>query len=68
MVLALYQKYRDEGETFIPRYMEMLASGGSVRPDELVRPMGIDLKKPDFWAQGYNTVRELIEELKALKP
>jgi oligoendopeptidase F len=66
LVLALYQKYRDEGETFVPKYMEMLSSGGSVRPDELVRPMGIDLKAPDFWAQGYNLVRELIEELKEL--
>jgi len=66
LVLSLYQKYRAEGQTFIPAYMNLLRSGGSVRPDALVKPLGIDLTAPDFWAQGYSLVRELLEELKAL--
>jgi oligoendopeptidase F len=66
LVLALYQKYREEGADFIPAYMKILSSGGSVRPDVLVKPLGIDLADPDFWAQGYGLVGELIEELKGL--
>lgn len=66
LVLALYQKYRAEGASFIPAYMKILRSGGSVRPDALVKPLGIDLADPDFWAQGYGLVSELIEELKLL--
>jgi oligoendopeptidase F len=66
LVLALYQKYRTEGASFIPAYLQLLRAGGSVRPDALVKPLGIDLAAPDFWAQGYELVRELIEELKAM--
>jgi oligoendopeptidase F len=64
--LALYQKYRAEGASFIPAYMKILRAGGSVRPDALVKPLGIDLADPDFWTQGYGLVSELIEELKGL--
>jgi oligoendopeptidase F len=66
LVLALYQKYRAEGASFIPAYMKILRAGGSVRPDALVKPLGIDLADPDFWAQGYGLVGELIDELKGL--
>jgi oligoendopeptidase F len=66
LVLALYQKYRSEGSSFIPAYLDLLRSGGSVRPDALVKPLGIDLAAPDFWAQGYSLVSELIEDLKKL--
>ena len=66
LVLALYQKYRAEGSSFVPAYRELLRAGGSVRPDVLVRSMGIELHDPQFWAQGYTLVRELIEELNVL--
>ncbi len=66
LVLALYQKYRTEGPEFIPAYLKMLRAGGSVRPDALVKPLGIDLADPNFWAQGYGLVAELIKELKLL--
>lgn len=66
LVLALYQKYRSEGPAFIPAYLDLLRAGGSVRPDALVKRLGIDLQDPNFWAQGYGLVRELIGELKEL--
>ncbi len=66
LVLALYQKYRAEGASFVPEYMKILRAGGSVRPGALVEPLGIDLADPDFWAQGYGLVGELIDELKGL--
>lgn len=66
LVLALYQKYRGEGAAFVPAYLDLLKAGGSARPDRLVKPFGIDLAAPDFWAQGYGLVAELIGELKAL--
>ncbi len=66
LVLALYRKYRAEGAAFIPDYMDLLRAGGSVRPDVLVKGMGIDLKDPNFWALGYGLVSELIEELRVL--
>jgi oligoendopeptidase F len=66
LVLALYQKYREEGKTFVPKYLDLLAAGGSRPPKELLRPLGIDLADPDFWQKGYDFVRGLLEELQGL--
>lgn len=66
LVLALYQKYREEGASFVPRYLELLAKGGSQKPDELLRPLGINLADPDFWQKGYDFVRGLLDELRTL--
>ncbi|MHB8708386.1 MAG: M3 family oligoendopeptidase [Desulfuromonadales bacterium] len=66
LVLALYRKYQAEGANFAPRYLELLRAGGSAPPMELLRPLGIDLADPGFWAGGYAVVREMLEELKEL--
>ncbi len=66
LVLALYQKYREEGAAFVPRYLELLAKGGSQKPEELLKPLGINLADPDFWQKGYDFVRGLLEELRSL--
>ncbi len=66
LVLALYQKYLEEGEPFVPRYLELLGKGGSQPPGELLKPFGIDLADPDFWQKGYDFVRGLLEELRVL--
>ncbi|MHB1397686.1 MAG: M3 family oligoendopeptidase [Trichloromonadaceae bacterium] len=66
LVLALYQKYQEEGASFVPRYLELLAKGGSQKPEELLKPLGINLADPDFWQKGYDFVGGLIEELRAL--
>ncbi|HEX9874978.1 MAG TPA: M3 family metallopeptidase, partial [Deferrimonas sp.] len=66
LVLALYQKYLEEGEAFVPRYLELLRAGGSRSPQELLAPLGIDLSDPGFWQKGYDFVRGLLEELRVL--
>lgn len=66
LVLSLYQKYLEEGETFTPTYIELLASGGSQSPAATVQPAGIDLTDPHFWQKGYDVLAELIAELKEL--
>lgn len=66
LVLALYQKYQEEGDSFVPRYLELLAKGGSQKPEDLLKPLGINLADPDFWQKGYDFVRGLLDELRAL--
>ncbi|MBT0654372.1 M3 family oligoendopeptidase [Geomobilimonas luticola] len=66
LVLSLYRNYLVQGESFIPCYRTILASGGSLSPADTVRPAGVDLTAPDFWQSGYDVLRELIEELKRL--
>jgi oligoendopeptidase F len=68
LVLALYARYREMGEAFPPRYLELLAAGGSNWPEELLRPLGVDLKDPGFWAQGLGLLEQMVlqaEELAA---
>ncbi len=66
LVLALYQKFLEEGPSFIPKYIELLASGGSSEPQKILKPLGIDLADPDFWQKGYDFVRGLLQELRQL--
>ncbi len=66
LVLALYQRYRQQGDAFVPAYLDLLRAGGSARPDELLKPLGIDLHDPGFWARGYDVLRGMIDELRTM--
>jgi oligoendopeptidase F len=66
LVLSLYRSYLRDGEGFLPAYEAILGSGGSQSPGDTVRHAGIDLEDPGFWQQGYDFLRNLIDELKGL--
>ena len=66
LVLALYNQYKTEGKSFIPRYKEMLHKGGSQRPAELLLDAGFDFTKESFWQGGFDILKEKVERLKAL--
>ena len=63
LVLALFQRYKKEGKSFIPQYLELLSHGGSQSPQEMLNPLGIDLCKKSFWQAGFDRIRELVESL-----
>ncbi len=66
LVLALYKQYKEEGETFIPRYFNLLASGGSKPPMEMLAEAGVDVSKPEFWQGGFNIIQGWVERLESL--
>lgn len=66
LVLALYQQYREEGDSFIPRYMKLLSYGGSKEPAKVLREAGFDIASPAFWQGGYNVLIGMIDELEHL--
>ncbi|MDR3580076.1 MAG: M3 family oligoendopeptidase [Oryzomonas sp.] len=66
LVLALFQKYREEGEDFKPGYRRLLESGGALSPADTARLAGIDIAAEDFWQKGYDFLKGLIEELKEI--
>lgn len=66
LVLALYQRYRDEGASFVPGYMSMLAKGGSARPAEILAAVGVDPTERSFWRGGFEIARELLDRLEEL--
>jgi oligoendopeptidase F len=56
LALSVYQQYEQRGEELVPRYLEMLAAGGSRSPEELGEIVGIDLADPGFWDAGLDLV------------
>ncbi len=66
LVLALVQKYRQEGPAFVPRYLELLASGGSDAPHKLLAKMGVDVNDPGFWELGLRLLGDMVTEAEAL--
>jgi oligoendopeptidase F len=63
LVLALYQRYRDEGAAFVPHYLELLAAGGSEAPDVLLSRLGFAIDDAAFWDRGFDVVQDLLAEL-----
>lgn len=66
LVLALYQRYKQEGESFIPGYRRLLAHGGSARPATILAEIGVDMTDRAFWQGGYDVVSGMVAELEAL--
>ncbi|MFP5362608.1 MAG: M3 family oligoendopeptidase [Thermoleophilia bacterium] len=65
LALSIYKRYVDEGESFVPSYLELLRAGGSRSPEELGRIVGIDLADPGFWDSGLDLVEAQLEEAEA---
>jgi oligoendopeptidase F len=65
LVLALYQRYREEGARFVPAYLDLLAAGGSEAPDVLLARMGFRIDDTAFWDRGFAVVEDLLAELEA---
>jgi len=67
LVLSLYKQYKDEGESFIPRYIDILSAGGSASPEEILTNAGIDMRKETFWQGGFDVVKRSLEQLEAIE-
>jgi len=66
LVMSLYQQFKAEGESFKPRYKQILAAGGSVAPVQLLSQAGIDVYKPEFWQGGFDVIAGLVDQLEAI--
>lgn len=67
LVLALYQRFKDEGEAFIPGYLKLLAYGGSAPPVAILSEVDVDITDPEFWRGGFRVVAELLDEIETLE-
>ncbi len=66
LVLALYRQFKEEGESFKPRYVQILSAGGSESPERILSRAGIDIHSADFWQGGFDVLERLIGELEAI--
>ncbi|MDX6686806.1 MAG: oligoendopeptidase [Baekduia sp.] len=65
LALSVYGRYLAEGESFVPKYLEMLSAGGSRSPEDLAAIAGLDLTDPGFWRAGLDLVRSQLEDAEA---
>jgi len=67
LVLSLYKQFKEEGESFKPRYMSILAAGGSIAPIELLHNAGMDVTTAEFWQGGYDVIDTMVTALENLE-
>jgi oligoendopeptidase F len=66
LALSVYGRYLQEGESFAPAYLDLLAAGGSRSPEELGSMVGIDLADPGFWDAGLELVDQQLRAAEEL--
>jgi oligoendopeptidase F len=66
LALSVYHRYLERGPSFVDDYLEFLAAGGSTRPDELVRRIGMDITDPGFWDAGLQILDGMVSEVERL--
>jgi oligoendopeptidase F len=66
LALSVYGRYEDEGEGFVPSYLEMLKAGGSMAPEQLGEIVGVDLADPGFWSSGLDLIERRLTEAERL--
>ena len=63
LVLSLYKRFKEEGESFKPKYINLLAAGGSEAPMKVLADAGVDPRKAEFWQGGFDVLSKLVDEL-----
>ena len=63
VVLALYGKYREEGEAFVPKYLRILEAGESASPKEILAEAGVELGSEAFFRYGFGVLESWLKAL-----
>ena len=66
LVLSLYKQYKEEGASFKPKYINILSTGGSKAPMDILSESGIDIRQASFWQGGFDVVEGLVRQLEEL--
>ena len=66
LVFSLYQQYKAEGESFKPKYIKILSSGGSEAPAKILADAGVDIRSAKFWQGGFDVLSKMVDELEKL--
>jgi pepF/M3 family oligoendopeptidase len=58
---GLYAKYAEMGESFVPKYRELLKATSTMSIEDAAMTMGIDLTAPEFWRKSLQTIYDSID-------
>jgi oligoendopeptidase F len=62
LAFSLYQRYQENKQDFIIAYKNILKSGGSKAPYELLLENGFDISSKEFYQNGLKVVEELVDK------
>ncbi len=65
VAFSLLARYRQDPQGFVPAYLELLASGGSRSPQELLAPLGVDLRDEETWELAFGEFDRCVSEAEA---
>ncbi|MGQ0794976.1 MAG: M3 family oligoendopeptidase [Nitrosopumilaceae archaeon] len=63
LALSFFQRYKEEGRSFVPIYLEILRAGGSKKPETLLKEYDIDITSEKFWQSGFTYIKSQIDML-----
>lgn len=64
--MALYARYKTEGESFVGKIEQILKDGGSKSPTDILAAVGIDMEDPNFWQGSFSIVESWMDQLEKL--
>ncbi|MDF2542959.1 MAG: hypothetical protein K0S47_2677 [Herbinix sp.] len=59
---GLYEKYKTEGEEFLPKYRALLNATTVMSVEDAAKEAEINLEDPEFWRTSLHSYEELIDE------
>ncbi|HET7571591.1 MAG TPA: hypothetical protein VFJ77_02865, partial [Gaiellaceae bacterium] len=65
VAFTLVARWREDPGAFTPAYLEFLASGGSRSPQELLEPLGVDLRDERTWTVAFAEFDRCVAEAEA---
>ena len=65
IAMVLYQNLQDKGEDFLEGIVDLLSTGSSQSPAEMLARLGLDLGQKFLWEDAFRYLEELIKALEA---
>ncbi len=65
LTLSLYDMYKKDN-SFKKDYLKILEYGGSKKPEDVLNEVGINVKSPKFWRDGYGIVKGMVNRLEKM--
>jgi len=66
LTFSLYNKYKTEWKEFVKDYKQILSSGGSIPPKELLAQFWIDITKKKFYQNAFKEIEKMLDNLESL--
>lgn len=63
---GLYEKYKQDGEAFVPKYKALLKATTVMSVEDAAKQADINLEDPQFWRTSLQSIEKLIDEFISL--